>query len=500
MSEKKHKHDHDKESLVSEDNLHKMLKSILPLIEKAKQEVNELKEHENEHDGGIHDIMLQPAMMPVSHLSELEDSDFEQGDMFDAFKNDFDGCGGVVKIIKINPDDAFQRISACVEKMDNIKTARRLLEIRKAYQYVKSFAIEQKGSDQVNAVKILEKLLRESETSSDRYAFTKAKNAVLAGEPELIDAAAYRIQNVFANKVPHPNVRIAYFENPRAQDGEDYQLCPKARFQIGYAVPMPISSCRDNCIDSRTTKDGQVSCAYQDWLKHAADNHISAVERLDEVHPQVNAESKMNLEEGERFRENHLAIDAMNFEQRMEEKLRNLKSKSKTKIKLDESIEAKLDNEKIYNGHQGEVENRSMEDRLRKPVVASKHEGIDPEEEVSFGAQLEAKRKKLYVDEQVEQRFEEVSESNLGHHGEPTMRIQDVNVKKAWNQTKNTKLDYTSTDTVNNQLESRHEADLENMETIEELLADAEHYYSDDEMEVLVSTLEELLSKQHKGY
>jgi hypothetical protein len=38
------------------------------------------------------------------------------------------------------------------------------------------------------------------------------------------------------------------------------------------------------------------------------------------------------------------------------------------------------------------------------------------------------------------------------------------------------------------------------METIEELLADAEHYYSDDEMEVLVSTLEELLSKQHKGY
>ena len=38
MSEKKHKHDHDHEPLVSEDNLHKMLKAILPLIEKAKQE------------------------------------------------------------------------------------------------------------------------------------------------------------------------------------------------------------------------------------------------------------------------------------------------------------------------------------------------------------------------------------------------------------------------------------------------------------------------------
>jgi len=500
MSEKKHKHDHDHEPLVSEDNLHKMLKAILPLIEKAKQEVNELKEHEEENDGGIHDIMLQPAMMPVSHLSELDDYDFEQGDMFDAFKNDLDGCKGVIKVIKVDPSKAFDKIASCVEKMDNIKTARRLLEIRKAYKLVKSFAIENNGVDQVNAVKILEKLLKESETVSERYAFTKAKHAVLAGEPEMIDAAAYRIQNVFANKVPHPNVRIAYFENPRAQDGEDYQLCPKARYQLGYAVPMPISSCRDNCIDSRTTRDGQVSCAYQDWLKHAADNHISAVERLDEVHPKVNAESKMNLEEGERFRENHLAIDTMNFEQRMEEKLRSLKTKSKTKIKLDESIEAMLDNEKIYNGHQGEVENRSMEDRLRKQVVASKYEGIDPEEEVSFGAQLEAKRKKLYVDEQVEQRLDEATESNLGHHGEPTQRIQDVNIKKAWNQTKTTKLDSTSTDTINNQLESRHESDLDNMETIEELLADAEHYYSDDEMEVLVSTLEELLSKQHKGY
>ena len=53
MSEKKHKHDHDHEPLVSEDNLHKMLKAILPLIEKAKQEVNELKEHEEENDGGM---------------------------------------------------------------------------------------------------------------------------------------------------------------------------------------------------------------------------------------------------------------------------------------------------------------------------------------------------------------------------------------------------------------------------------------------------------------
>ena len=140
-----------------------------------------------------------------------------------------------------------------------------------------------------------------------------------------------------------------------------------------------------------------------------------------------------------------------------------------------------------------------MEDRLRKPVIASKS-GIDPEEEISFGAQLEAKRQKLYVDKTVNNRLDEVSEPNLGRHGEPTERIQDVNVKKAWNLTKNTKVDSTKDENIGVQITTRHETNEDDDSTLEELLADAEHYYDDDEMEALVSTLEELLGKSHKGY
>jgi malate/lactate dehydrogenase len=141
-----------------------------------------------------------------------------------------------------------------------------------------------------------------------------------------------------------------------------------------------------------------------------------------------------------------------------------------------------------------------MENRLRKPTVASKHEGIDPSEEISFGAQLDAKRAKLYVDKPVNERLDEASEPNLGHHGEPEERMQDLSARMAWNQSKFNKVDTESEDTFGKQLVTRHEVDEETAKTIEELLADAEHYYSDDEMEVLLSTLEELLSKQHKGY
>ena len=502
MSEKKHDNKGKDKAIISEDNLQKMLKNILPLIQKAKEEVNEIKEHEghDKDENGLHDIMLQPAMLPVRSLDIFEDEDYEQGERFDAFKNDIGGGKGLIKIIRLDPDDACMKIASVVDKMDKIITAQHVRNVRNAYEMVKIFADKQDGVYQAKAVKILSNLIDNAQNDKERYAFLKAKKAVLAGESEMIDAAAYRLQNVFANNVPQTNLRVAFFENPRHQESEDYQMCPKAKFQIGHSVPMPISSCRDNCIDSRTTVDGKVSCAYQDWLKHAADNHISAIERLDEVHPQVNAESKLNLKDGERFNPNHLAIDLMNFEQRMEDKLKNIKSKSKSKIELDQSIEAKLDDSKLLNGHQGEVEERTMESKLRKPVIASKHEGIDPEELISFGAQLDEKRAKLYVDEPINQRLDEVSESNLGHHGEPTMRIQDVNVKKAWNQSKFTKLDSESTDTINNQLESRHESDLDSMENLEELLADAEHYYDDDEMEVLTKTYEELLAKFHKGY
>jgi hypothetical protein len=484
MSENKKsapKHEHDKH-LIDGSALLNMLKAVLPsLMENIKHQ----------------DSQMAPVVLPSMPFgNEVDDSDFDQNDpMIKMFNDDLGGCHGVVKIIKLNPMDAMEKISSSVNNMEQIRTANRLTDIRKAYELVKGFAADNSGKTQVEAVKLLDKLANDSNSDSERYAFTKAKRAVLAGEIETVDAAAYRIHSVFAGNVKQPTVRIAYIENPRHQSGEPYQLCPKARHQIGNAIPMPISSCRDNCIDSRVTQDGQVSCAYQDWLKTAADNHINVISRLDEVHPETN--NRLNIKEGERFNPESLAIDAMNFEQRMQEKLKAIKGTKKTN--LEDNIETKLDDKKIYNRHQGLVGEGNMENRLRKPVVAS-HTGIDASEEISFSAQLEAKRKKLYVDEQVEQRLDEASEPNLGHHGEPTERIQDVNIKKAWNASKTNAIESDSEDNLGVQVETRHEADLDNDQTIEELLADAEHYYDDEEMEALLSTLEELLGKSHKGY
>jgi hypothetical protein len=65
---------------------------------------------------------------------------------------------------------------------------------------------------------------------------------------------------------------------------------------------------------------------------------------------------------------------------------------------------------------------------------------------------------------------------------------------------KKTKVDPASDETLGEQVMTRHESDEDADMTLEQLLADAEHYYDDDEMEALVSTLEELLSKSHKGY
>ena len=211
MSEKKHEHKHmDKEPIISEENLHKLLKSILPLIEKAKQEVEEVQDHAAEHhgEGGIHDIMLQPAMLPVRSLDIFEDEDYEQGNRFNAFRDDLGGGAGLIKIIRLNPDDAHVKIAACVEKMNKIIVAERLKDVRLAYELVKTFSENNDGVYQTKAIKLLNKLAENCNTDKERYAFVKAKKAVLSGESDQIDAAAFRIQNIFASNVPQNNVRI----------------------------------------------------------------------------------------------------------------------------------------------------------------------------------------------------------------------------------------------------------------------------------------------------
>lgn len=431
-------------------------------------------------------------MIPLGH--EINDEDFDDTDPVISKFKDMDGCQGVMRIIKLEPSQAIERLSNNIMELQNIRKASNLINIRKAFEAIKDFSFENSGSEQLKAVKLLDELYNNSENEQEKFAFAKAKRAVLAGNAEYIDAAAYRLQNVFANNVKNTNTRLAFIESGRTPEGVPYLKCPKARHQLGNAIDMPITSCRDNCIDSRTTQDGKVTCAYQDWLKTAADNHINVIARLDEMHPEDNQTNRLNLKDGERFNPSSLAIDTMTFEARMEEKLKQIKSKTKP---INENIEGRLEDPKLLTGHQGLVGEGNMEDRLRKPVVASRS-GIDPDEEINFGAQLEAKRDKLFVEKPIDERLEDASESNLGRHGEQKERAQDMN-RAAWNLTKNTKVSPESDDTLGKQVSTRHESDEKADKTLSELLADAEFYYDDDEMEALCSTLEELLSEHHKG-
>jgi len=476
MSEKtKTKDKSGKKDLLKGDNLIQMLSHLMGHLSMPKPD-------------------LSSALKLVPFGSEIHDEDFDPEDPIISKFKDMDGCNGVMRIIKLEPVQALERLSNNIMELQNVRKATNLINIRKAFESIKDFSFENSGAKQIEAVKILDELFDNASSDEERFAFSKAKRAVLAGSPEQIDAAAFRLQRVFAQNVTPSNTRLAFIESGRTPEGVPYLKCPKARHQLGNAIDMPITSCRDNCIDSRTTQDGRVSCAYQDWLKTAADNHINVISRLDEVHPEDNEINRLNLKDGERFNQRSLAIDAMTFEARMAEKLKQIKSKTKPS---DANIEAQLEDSKLLTGHQGLVEKGNMENRLRNPVVASRA-GIDPDEEINFGAQLEEKRQKLFVDKPIDERLEDASESNLGRHGEPTERPQDMN-RKAWNLTKNTKVDSESEDNLGEQIATRHETDENSDKTLSELLADAEFYYDDDEMEALCSTLEELLSEHHKG-
>jgi hypothetical protein len=491
MSDKKERnapepnHDHK----IDGAELLELLKKVLPT----------LLQHVHTHDHESAESN-EEAALPFMPLTELKKPDFAPNDpMISQFNDDMDGCDGMVRVIRMSPLKAAEKLAETMNKMESIRTASKLIKVRQAFETIKDFSFENSGAKQLKAVKFLNELETLAVSPNEKYAFNKAKRAVLAGDAESVDAAAFRLQKVFASEVSHPNVRLAYLENQRDADGEPYQLCPKARHQVGHAIPMPVSSCRDNCIDSRVTKDGKVSCAYKDWLEKAADNHINVINRLDEVHPEDNATNRLNLRDGERFNADKLAIDSMTFEQRMSEKLKTIKDSKKSKPS-DKNIESKLEDKTNLLGHQGLVGEGNMENRLRKGVIASKA-GVDADDLTSFGAQLEAKRAKLYVDEPVETRLDEASEPNLGRHDEEKpQRMQDLFMeKKAWNLSKKTKVDSESEDNYGAQINTRHETDEDDDSTIEELLADAEHYYDDDEMEALLSTLEELLGKSHKG-
>jgi hypothetical protein len=182
------------------------------------------------------------------------------------------------------------------------------------------------------------------------------------------------------------------------------QQCPKAVHQLGRAETMPISVCRDQCIDSRVQRDGKVACAYSDWTR-LADTHQKAMARLESLRHPDNAKNSLNLKEGERSKP--LTEAERSVEQRMEEDLKgDLKRGKKTS---EDALEKQLDDVKLY-GHQGDADETVFSLNQRKASKKSKSGEIDAESSDNLGAQIEGKghtNDEDFGDETIEEMLED---------------------------------------------------------------------------------------------
>lgn len=227
---------------------------------------------------------------------------------------------------------------------------------------------------QMQAVRSLDTLIREA-SSDTKEALSKVRSLVLSGDQAQLDAANFRLRNVFASRVSaEPNTRLAY-TSLSTQFGEGYQLCPKSVHQIGKAIPMEISKCRDNCIDCRVTRDGAVTCAYADWLRKSADNHELVEARLERVKHNLNGTTLNKIGAPDPIK---------NWEGQLEE-IRDKYPEAKEK-----SMETTLgDTDKGLFGHQGEaikriqelLESKKDSGKTREEALETEHTNEDYDDE-----------------------------------------------------------------------------------------------------------------------
>jgi len=316
----------------------------------------------------MHENRFMPADSPFFALSK---SDF---DIDDPIVSKFFHNGGLdnaVKIIKLEPSEAHGKMVECYNELYSFRTASVANNLRKAYNALQNAIdssndavrleriankIQQRSSgywqiETLNAIDESLKLANTVEAKSLRY----ARELVLSGDKDFYVTASKLVKSIFAEAYPKANTRVAY-TTLSTQDNEPFLMCPKGVYQGKHTVPMEVSKCRENCIDSRVSKDGVVSCAYQDWLKVAFEPHEKVMARLDVHRHPDNDENPMEIAEGER---GHKLKDTdFGYEARFDHSDRGA-NKQRGKQNLTESREKQLDDLKSTSyGHTREDEPR----------------------------------------------------------------------------------------------------------------------------------------------
>lgn len=145
--------------------------------------------------------------------------------------------------------------------------------------------------NQIKAAQLVEFLSKYVDGQINKNILSQASEEINNGD---LDQASDNIRRVFSGD--NQNIRKA-FVTIKQQIGEPYLLCPKGIYNLGYAVPMATSSCRDYCIDAKNHPDGTVSCNYLKWLKEGMISHEQTKHLFDTI---VTEHETMNLEPGQR--------------------------------------------------------------------------------------------------------------------------------------------------------------------------------------------------------
>ncbi len=316
----------------------------------------------------------------------LDDNDFDKNDeIVKAFFNNINGIKGAAKIANNK-----EVLSEKYAELINIRLSSIRKELRSAYNSLQNAIDENNdavrieriaskldkrssGFWQIQALKSIDNGLILSLSDFTHNQFKTIKNNILSGNISNYKIASSLLKNMFEELTPKNNIRTAY-TSLVTQNNEPFLLCPKGAIQGKSAVPMEISKCRENCIDSRVGKNGSVTCAYQDWLKVAFEPHEKVMARLDTTRHPDNEANLLNLNEGER------AKPLKDFEKTYEERFEEAKdgiNKARNSSNVEESREKQLSELKEYRNESKsdselkKFENTPFENHLHKK--ASRH-------------------------------------------------------------------------------------------------------------------------------
>jgi hypothetical protein len=473
-----------------------------------------------------------------SIFADLIETDFDLDD--DSIKNwlNLGGLPEVKKFRKLKPNEAVVKLSAVMDRLMNTRNSQIRTLLRHAYNSLQNASGETNeavkleklahklddkscGAWQLEAVETLDEVLK----FNDSISFKVARKHILKGNEFNYRKAMDILKDEFEFLTPSANIRVAY-TSLSTQDNEPYLLCPKGVFQsTGNApVPMEISKCRWNCIDSRVAKDGTVTCAYQDWLKVSFETHDKVMARLNVHKSPDNEVNSLNLKENERSKP--LTEGEIPFETRFDKNQKGYKRDSLP----EESIEKRLETSKLY-GHRNEEKvvkksqsepTKTIENQLPRKESKSndffenllrKLNGIESDTDSTTEEQLDVDSlysRKGGMDESFAEQLDNAPANVININkeindkagdGDDMSTSQHLNKTAKNNDGLNSRLDNSrrnpsEIDNQETQLQERHtikkDSDIDTF--IEALLADTDeddwgHQYSDEEVDDFVNKL-----------